>query len=206
MAARRSSRASVAVGAWFGARRGRAGERRGAPARCRNAQRTAAARGRARARRRRDAAGRARGRRRRRCRARGAALVQELAYGTLRHWGTLDALATGARDQAASRRALAALVAVALYQLDHTRRRRSPSSTSAVDAAAADRAPGAPRRSSTRCCAATCASARRCNARGARAIPVARWSHPRWWIDRRARRLARRTGRRSSRPATSARR
>ena len=47
--------------------------------------------------------------------------VQELAYGTLRHWGRLEALV-----RALARKPLdpplAALVAVALYQLDHTRR------------------------------------------------------------------------------------
>ena len=47
------------------------------------------------------------------------AFVQELAYGTLRHWGRLAALvdALAAKPPAPP---LAALVAVALYQLDHT--------------------------------------------------------------------------------------
>ena len=36
---------------------------------------------------------------------------------------------------------------------------------------------------STRCCAASCASGRTCS-RASDADPVARWSHPRWWIAR----------------------
>src|SRR3982751_4129347 len=51
---------------------------------------------------------------------RGRALVQELAYGTLRYWGTLHAivarLATRPPDAE-----VRALLAVALYQLRHTR-------------------------------------------------------------------------------------
>src|SRR5438046_6841688 len=52
---------------------------------------------------------------------RGRALVQELAYGTLRHWGTLDAMARHLAIKPVSDPLLHALVSVALYQLDHTR-------------------------------------------------------------------------------------
>ena len=68
---------------------------------------------------------------------RGHALVQELAYGTLRHWGALDALVAGARGASRSTRSgCAALVAVALYQLDHTRAPPFAVVDRAVDAAA----------------------------------------------------------------------
>jgi 16S rRNA (cytosine967-C5)-methyltransferase len=49
------------------------------------------------------------------------ALVHELVYGTLRHFGTLDALTRALADKPIPDRRLAALVAVALYQLDHTK-------------------------------------------------------------------------------------
>src|SRR5438045_9308111 len=49
------------------------------------------------------------------------ALVQELAYGTLRHWGTLDALTRRVATKPLTDPLLSCLVAVALYQLDHTR-------------------------------------------------------------------------------------
>src|SRR5260370_20443140 len=49
------------------------------------------------------------------------ALVQELAYGTLRHWGTLDALTRRLATKPLSDPLLPCLIAVALYQLDHTR-------------------------------------------------------------------------------------
>ena len=52
---------------------------------------------------------------------RGRALVQELAYGTLRHWGTLDAIAGVLVRKPIADPLLRSLVAVALYQLDHTR-------------------------------------------------------------------------------------
>ena len=49
------------------------------------------------------------------------ALVQELAYGTLRYWGTLDALVRHLAAKPLSDPLLGPLLAVALYQLDHTR-------------------------------------------------------------------------------------
>jgi 16S rRNA (cytosine967-C5)-methyltransferase len=110
------------------------------------------------------------------------AFVQELAYGTLRHWGRLSALA-----QALSARPLeaklAALVAVALYQLDHTRVPPFAVVDRAVDAAALVTRPQAKRTVN--------AMLRRylrerdtLNDQVVRESPVARWSHPRWWIGR----------------------
>ena len=123
------------------------------------------------------------GRRRRRRRARPRARA-----GTrLRHaaaLGTLDALTRRARGEAAvATPLLRCLVAVALYQLDHTRAPPFAVVDHAVDAAAAigaARGEGAGQRAA----APLPARARRARTRGARASPVARWSYPRWWIDR----------------------
>ena len=49
------------------------------------------------------------------------ALVQELAYGTLRHYGTLDALQRMLAAKPLPDRDVALLVDVALYQIAHTR-------------------------------------------------------------------------------------
>jgi 16S rRNA (cytosine967-C5)-methyltransferase len=110
------------------------------------------------------------------------AFVQELAYGTLRHWGRLAALA-----QALSARPLeaklTALIAVALYQLDHTRSPPFAVVDRAVDAAAA--------LVRTQAKSVVNAMLRRylrerdaLNDKVVRDSPVARWSHQRWWIGR----------------------
>ena len=65
------------------------------------------------------------------------ALVQELAYGTLRHWGTLDALTRALAAKPLTDPLLRCLVAVALYQLDHTRAPPFAVVDHAVDNAAA---------------------------------------------------------------------
>jgi len=108
--------------------------------------------------------------------------VQELAYGTLRHWGRLAALAEALSARPLEAR-VAALVAVALYQLDHTRAPPFAVVDRAVDAVALLGRPQAK--------GAVNAMLRRylrerdaLNDRVARASPVARWSHPRWWIGR----------------------
>ena len=49
------------------------------------------------------------------------ALVLELSYGTLRHWGTLDALVKKLATKPIADPALHCLVAVAIYQLLHMR-------------------------------------------------------------------------------------
>ena len=110
------------------------------------------------------------------------AFVQELAYGTLRHWGRLSALAQVLSAKPLEAK-LAALVAVALYQLDHTRAPKFAVVDRAVDAAALLTRPQAK--------AVTNAMLRRylrerdaLNDRVVRDSPVARWSYQRWWIGR----------------------
>jgi 16S rRNA (cytosine967-C5)-methyltransferase len=110
------------------------------------------------------------------------AFVQELAYGTLRHWGRLAALAQVLSAKPLEAR-LAALIAVALYQLDHTRAPKFAVVDRAVDAAALFVRPQAK--------GVVNAMLRRylrerdaLNDRVVRESPVARWSHQRWWIGR----------------------
>ncbi|MEP7328963.1 MAG: 16S rRNA (cytosine(967)-C(5))-methyltransferase RsmB [Betaproteobacteria bacterium] len=114
---------------------------------------------------------------------RGHTLVQELAYGTLRHWGRLDALTQALAAKPLADRPLAALIAVALYQLDHTHAPAFAVVDQAVEAAILlDRPQAKP---------LVNAMLRRylrerdaLNAQVALASPVARWSYPRWWIGR----------------------
>ena len=47
--------------------------------------------------------------------------VQELAYGTLRHWGTLEAIVRSLAHKPIADPMLVAILAVALYQLEHMR-------------------------------------------------------------------------------------
>jgi 16S rRNA (cytosine967-C5)-methyltransferase len=113
---------------------------------------------------------------------RGRTLVQELAYGTLRHWGTLDAIAAVLARKPIADPLLRALMAVALYQLDHTR---------APAFAVVDRAVAAAGEA-VRPAAKSLANAllrrylrekddvRRSIAKN----DVARWSYPQWWIGR----------------------
>jgi 16S rRNA (cytosine967-C5)-methyltransferase len=114
---------------------------------------------------------------------RGRTLVQELAYGTLRYWGRLDALAGALARKPIPDPLLRALIAVALYQLDHT---RAPA-FAVVDRAVAAAGEG------VRPAAKSLANAllRRylrerdaLNAAVAAQSEVARWSYPQWWIDR----------------------
>src|SRR6478672_13869287 len=114
---------------------------------------------------------------------RGRALVQELVYGTLRHWGTLDAIVGELTKKPIADPLLRALIAVALYQLDHTR---------APAFAVVDRAVAAAGEA-VRPAAKSLANAllRRylrereaLNAAVAARSEVARWSYPQWWIDR----------------------
>ena len=114
---------------------------------------------------------------------RGRSLVQELSYGTLRHWGRCDALTRVLAAKPITDATLAALVAVALYQLDHTDAPPFAVVDRAVDAAGLIARPQAK--------ALVNALLRRylrervaLNAQVAAASPVARWSYPRWWIGR----------------------
>lgn len=113
---------------------------------------------------------------------RGHTLVQELAYGTLRFWGRLDALVRVLAAKPLDP-PLHALVAVALYQLDHT---------DAPDFAVVDRAvEAAVLLARPQAKPLVNALLRRylreraaLNAQVAAASPVAHWSYPRWWIGR----------------------
>jgi len=114
---------------------------------------------------------------------RGRALVQELAYGVLRHWGRLDALTHALASKPVTEPALAALIAVAIYQIDHTHAPAFAVVDRAVDAAAAIARPQAK--------PLVNAMLRRylrdrdaLNGEVAAASRVAQWSYPRWWIGR----------------------
>ena len=114
---------------------------------------------------------------------RGRTLVQELAYGTLRHWGRYDALTRALATKPITDATLSALIAVALYQLDHTDAPPFAVVDRAVDAAGAIARPQAK--------ALVNAMLRRylrerepLNAQVVASSPVARWSYPRWWIGR----------------------
>ncbi|MCC7327554.1 MAG: 16S rRNA (cytosine(967)-C(5))-methyltransferase RsmB [Burkholderiales bacterium] len=114
---------------------------------------------------------------------RGYTLVAELAYGTLRHWGRLAALKQALATRPLAEPALSALVAVALYQLDHTRSPAFAVVDRAVDAAvllARPQAKGLVNAMLRRYLRERVAL----NAEVAKASPVARWSYPRWWIGR----------------------
>ena len=110
------------------------------------------------------------------------ALVQELAYGTLRHWGTLDALTRRVATKPLTDPLLSCLVAVALYQLDHTRAPPFAIVDHAVDNAAVLVRPAA--KALVNALLRRYLRERDALLEAVRADPVARWSYPRWWIDR----------------------
>jgi 16S rRNA (cytosine967-C5)-methyltransferase len=113
---------------------------------------------------------------------RGRALVQELAYGTLRHWGTLRTIVHALAARPIADAPVRALVAVALYQVAHTRAPAFAVVDRAVEAAALLGCPAAKGlvnallRRYLRERATIDASVSR--------DAVARWSHPEWWIER----------------------
>ena len=110
------------------------------------------------------------------------ALVRELAYGTLRHWGTLDALTRLVATKPLSDPLLACLVAIALYQLGHTRAPPFAVVSHAVDNAATIARPAA--KTLVNALLRRYLRERDALHAAVRADPVARWSYPRWWIDR----------------------
>lgn len=110
------------------------------------------------------------------------ALVHELAYGTLRHWGTLAFLVRALADKRIPDARLRALVAVALYQLGHAHQPPFAVVDQAVHAAASVARPAA--RGLVNAMLRRYLRERDALHAKARADPVARWSHPRWWIDR----------------------
>ncbi len=113
---------------------------------------------------------------------RGRALVAELAYGTLRHWGTLDAIVRRLSAPRSAEPLLGTLLGVAIYQLDHTRAPAFAVVDRAVDAAAALARPAAKRW--VNALLRRYLRERADFAAAVRDDPVARWSYPRWWIDR----------------------
>ncbi len=109
-------------------------------------------------------------------------LVQELAYGTLRHHGTLAAIVGALATKPLAHRDVAAIVEVALYQLMHA---RTPPFAVVDQAVRAVEAAGRPAakplvnallRRFLRERDALVAQVNR--------DPVARWSYPAWWIAR----------------------
>ena len=110
------------------------------------------------------------------------ALVQELSYGTLRHWGMLDAIVRRLAAKPLSDPALACLAAVALYQLDHTRAPPFAVVDHAVNAAAATVRPAA--KPLVNAILRRYLRERDALRAAVSDDPVARWSHPRWWVER----------------------
>jgi len=109
-------------------------------------------------------------------------LVLELSYGTLRHWGTLDALVKKLATKPIADPALHCLVAIAIYQLLHMRAPPFAVVDHAVNAAAALTRPGA--KGLVNALLRRFLRERDALLREVESDPVARWSHPRWWIDR----------------------
>lgn len=113
---------------------------------------------------------------------RGRALVQELTYGTLRHWGTLDALVGALVRKPIAEPLLRSLVAIAIYQLDHTRAPAFAIVDRAVFAAGELVRPGA--KALVNAVLRRYLRERQSINDAVIADDVARWSHPRWWIER----------------------
>ena len=110
------------------------------------------------------------------------ALVQELAYGTLRHWGRLDALVRSLATKPIADPSLRCLVAVAIYQLLHTRAPSFAVVDHAVNAAAILARPAA--KALVNALLRRFMREREALEEAVVSDPVARWSHPRWWVER----------------------
>lgn len=108
--------------------------------------------------------------------------VQDLTYGTLRHYGTLQAVLGRLLQRAPSDGRLSGLLLVALYQLEYRRSAPHAVVNEAVQAAS-EISPRAPR-------ALVNAVLRNFLRRRAELLArageseVGRYSHPQWWIDR----------------------
>ena len=109
-------------------------------------------------------------------------LVQELAYGTLRHWGTLDALLRKLATKPLTDPALGVLIAIALYQIDHTRAPPFAVVDHAVNTAARIARPAA--KALVNALLRRYLREREALQAAVRDDPVALWSYPQWWIDR----------------------
>jgi len=110
------------------------------------------------------------------------ALVQELAYGTLRHWGRLDALVRSLATKPIADSSLHCLVAVAIYQLMHTRAPSFAVVDHAVNAAALLARPAA--KALVNALLRRFMREREALEEAVGSDPIARWSHPRWWVER----------------------
>jgi len=110
------------------------------------------------------------------------ALVHELAYGTLRHWGALDFVARALAAKPLTDAPLHALVCVALYQLEHARTPPFAVVDQAVNAAAEVARPAA--RALVNAMLRRFLRERDALLERAQRDPVARHSHPRWWVAR----------------------
>ena len=114
--------------------------------------------------------------------ARGRVLVQELAYGTLRQLGTLDAIASKLARKPMPDALLRALVDVALYQLDETRAPAFAVVDRAVTAAGELVRAGA--KPLVNALLRRYLREREALHAAVRRNEVARFSYPQWWIDR----------------------
>jgi 16S rRNA (cytosine967-C5)-methyltransferase len=113
---------------------------------------------------------------------RGQSLVQELAYGTLRHYGTLAAIVDALARKAIDDPLLRMLVIVALYQLDFTR--APPFAVVDRAVAAAGEAVRPAVKGFVNAILRRYLRERDAIARTIASNEVARYSYPQWWIDR----------------------
>ncbi|HSV16947.1 MAG TPA: 16S rRNA (cytosine(967)-C(5))-methyltransferase RsmB [Casimicrobiaceae bacterium] len=113
---------------------------------------------------------------------RGRALVQELAYGTLRHLGTLTAIVDRLATRPITDAPVRMLIAVALYQIGHTHAPAFAIVDRAVEAATLLDAPAA--RGLVNALLRRYLRERAAIEAAVLEDPVARWSHPAWWIER----------------------
>ena len=114
--------------------------------------------------------------------SRGHTLVQELAYGTLRHLGRLEAISAHLVRKPMPDALLRALVDVALYQLEETRAPAFAVVDRAVVAAGTLVRPEA--KPLVNALLRRYLRERDAVHDAIRGSDVARWSHPQWWIDR----------------------
>ncbi|MCL2309009.1 MAG: 16S rRNA (cytosine(967)-C(5))-methyltransferase RsmB [Proteobacteria bacterium] len=108
--------------------------------------------------------------------------VHELAYGTLRHWGTLHALFQSLSTRPAGDPLLPPLVAVALYQLLHTRQPPFAVVDQAVQAAAVAVHPAV--KGFVNALLRRFLREKDALLAKVGSDPVARYSYPEWWIAR----------------------
>jgi len=113
---------------------------------------------------------------------RGRTLVQELAYGTLRRWGELDAIVERLAAKPIADPLLRMLIAVALYQIDYTRAPPFAIVDRAVAAAGSGVRPAA--KALVNALLRRYLRERDAIRRAALTTDVARYSYPKWWIER----------------------